>query len=562
MRMTVGKKITGGFLVVLALVLLMSIFSYWEIKSVKTSYDTVLEENLHKIEMAQGFAADLANEAVAMRRFNFTGDLNDIPIFNDYRAKSAERLSKLDQVLQSDKDKKLLQTMQDEKAVYETIAEKSIAAKQANRTELVGQYMQEAGKPYKSAMLAAEELVQSVHDFVAGEHKRQSDRVEQIQFLLLIMNVLVGIIAIALGIYVSRNIAVPMRLLAATANEVANGNLVRANVVVNSSDEVAQLAGAFNTMKDNLAQLIRKIGAATEQVASSSEELTASAEQTAQATNQVAESISDVAQGAQRQDHAVNNTATIVEEMSSSIRQAAGNTSLVTKMADRTTAAAEQGDKAVIAAMEQMQHIERTISNSTQVVAKLGERSKEIGLIVSTIAGIAGQTNLLALNAAIEAARAGEQGRGFSVVADEVRKLAEQAQEAAKQIADLISEIQTDTDRAVMAMDDGSREVRVGAEVVTNAGQAFKEIAGLIGTVSLQVREVSAAMEHMSDGSQQIVTSVQDIERISKEIAGQTQTVSAATQEQSATMEEIAASSQALARMAGELQSFVKRFTV
>ncbi len=212
--------------------------------------------------------------------------------------------------------------------------------------------------------------------------------------------------------------------------------------------------------------------------------------------------------------------------------------------------------------MSQMASIEKTVSSSAQVVTKLGERSKEIGQIVDTISGIAGQTNLLALNAAIEAARAGEQGRGFAVVAEEVRKLAEQSQEAAKEIAILISEIQSETDKAVVAMSDGTREVKVGAEVVNSAGQSFKEIVLLVNEESAQIKEISAAIQQMAAGSQQIVASAHDIDRISKDAAAQTQTVSAATEEQSASMEEIAASSQALAKMAEELQTAVRKFTI
>jgi len=258
----------------------------------------------------------------------------------------------------------------------------------------------------------------------------------------------------------------------------------------------------------------------------------------------------------------VNESSAIVEQMSAGIHQIAANANVVADVSGQAANTARSGETAVISAVDQMNNIERTVISSAEVVAKLGERSNEIGQIVDTISGIAGQTNLLALNAAIEAARAGEQGRGFAVVAEEVRKLAEQSQDAAKQIAGLISEIQGDTDKAVVAMSEGTREVKVGTDAVAVAGKAFNEIVQLIDQVSGQVRDISAAIQQMAGGSEKIVESVRDIDKISKETAGQAQTMSAATQEQSAAMEEIAASSQSLANMALQLQTAIDKFKV
>lgn len=276
----------------------------------------------------------------------------------------------------------------------------------------------------------------------------------------------------------------------------------------------------------------------------------------------MAGTINDVAHGTKSQASSIESAVVIIEQTSAGIRHIAANSNAMLGMAEKTTSAAAQGDKAVAAAIQQMASIEKSVSGSAQVVATLGERSKEIGQIVDAISGIAGQTNLLALNAAIEAARAGEQGRGFAVVAEEVRKLAEQSQKAAKQIAELIAEVQAETDNAVTVMHAGTQEVKVGAEVVNKAGQAFQEITSLIGAVSQQIQEISTAIQQMASESQQIVSTEKEIYRISTETAGQTQIVSAAVEEQAASMEQIAASSQALAKMAEELRSVIAKFTV
>ena len=253
-------------------------------------------------------------------------------------------------------------------------------------------------------------------------------------------------------------------------NTVAAGDLSETSMGIRSQDEIGRLARSFKQMVGNMRALVKQISSDAEHLAASSEELTASAEQSSQATNQVALSIQEVAGGANEQMNAANEAAAVVTEMSAGIQQIAANASSVSQQSETAAEKAVRGGAAVDKAVSQMSQIEQTVNTSAQVVAKLGERSKEIGQIVDAISGIAGQTNLLALNAAIEAARAGEQGRGFAVVAEEVRKLAEQSEEAAKKIAGLIGEIQVDTDKAVQAMQQGTQEVKTGAEVVNAAG--------------------------------------------------------------------------------------------
>ncbi|MCE5286089.1 MAG: methyl-accepting chemotaxis protein [Pelosinus sp.] len=360
--------------------------------------------------------------------------------------------------------------------------------------------------------------------------------------------------------WIARRIARPIQALEAAADRVANGDISQMKIEIVSNDEIGRLGQSFEQMVQNLRHLIQKIHGATEQVAASSQELTASSEQSAQAANQIAVSITDVAAGASEQMAVANDTTAVVEQISTSIKQMAANANQVADYSVQAADKAKTGDKAVGQAVAQMGQIRTTVIASAQVVAQLGERSKEIGQIVDTISGIAGQTNLLALNAAIEAARAGEQGRGFAVVADEVRKLAEQSQDAAKRIAELIGEIQGETGKAVAAMDNGMKEVKTGAEVVNHAGTAFREIADLVAEVSSQVKEISATMQQMAAGSQHIVGSVKKMDSLGKKSAGEAQGVAAAAEEQLASMEEIASSSQALAKLAQDLQNGVTQF--
>ncbi|MDF2569075.1 MAG: mcpB 2 [Sporomusa sp.] len=354
----------------------------------------------------------------------------------------------------------------------------------------------------------------------------------------------------------------PIEGLVQEAARIAAGDLTVSTLEIKSNDEVGNLAQSFEQMTANLRSLMQRVSEATKQVASSSEQLNANAEQSAQAANQVTTSITYTAEGIEKQTLGVDNVLLLVEQIANSSQEGANATQHASDITAQAVSATIDGNNAVRNAIIQMNKIQSTVDDSAEVVIDLGIRSKEIGLIVETISGIAGQTNLLALNAAIEAARAGEQGRGFAVVAEEVRKLAEQSQEAAKHIAELISDIQMKTDSAVAAMSNGKEEVSKGSEVVSKAGTAFEEIEIHVKKVSEITKGIANGLSKAVDASTQVLAATKEVDMIGKEIASQAQNISAATEEQSASMQEIASSSQSLNYLAEELQSAVRQFKI
>jgi twitching motility protein PilJ len=164
-----------------------------------------------------------------------------------------------------------------------------------------------------------------------------------------------------------------------------------------------------------------------------------------------------------------------------------------------------------------MQRIRASVQATAKKIKSLGDRSLEISDIVKVINDITEQTNLLALNAAIEAARAGEAGRGFAVVADEVRKLAEHSRTATKDISALIKSIQAETNEAVVVMEEGTREVEVGAKLADQAGKALEAISSVVRQSAELVQEISLASKQQVRGTEGVANAMQIISNITRQ---------------------------------------------
>jgi twitching motility protein PilJ len=284
-------------------------------------------------------------------------------------------------------------------------------------------------------------------------------------------------------------------------SQVAKGDLTLRGKVTN--DSLGNIVDAINYMLDNFAKVLERVRKAASDVSSSAGQILLSTE--------------EMANGATQQDQEITNTSSAVEELTVSMKQVSNNAEASAEAARRALDAAEQGNRSVRDTLEGMQRIRASVQASAKKIKSLGDRSLEISEIVNVINDITEQTNLLALNAAIEAARAGEAGRGFAVVADEVRKLAEHSRTATKDIAALIKAIQAETNEAVVVMEDGTREVEVGAKLADQAGKALDAISTVVRQSAELVQEISLASKQQVRGTEGVANAMQIISGITRQ---------------------------------------------
>lgn len=280
-------------------------------------------------------------------------------------------------------------------------------------------------------------------------------------------------------------------------------NLAEGDLTVHTTvteDITGAIADSVNYSIDALRNLVYTINNTSKQVAS--------------AADVTHDSTQKLTTSSEKQAREIANVTSAVSEMAKSIEQVSDHAKSSADVAQQSVSIAHKGAQAVSRTIDGMDTIREQIQETSKRIKRLGESSQEIGDIVGLIDEIADQTNILALNAAIQASTAGEAGRGFAVVADEVQRLAERAGTATKQIEALVKTIQSDTNEAVISMEQSTTNVVSGARLAENAGEALVEIESVSDNLAAHIQNITDATDKQTAAAGNVTRTMNVIQEI------------------------------------------------
>ena len=281
----------------------------------------------------------------------------------------------------------------------------------------------------------------------------------------------------------------------ATASKVSKGDL--SSHGEDSNKVSTGLMGHMYEMTENLKGIVTTVKDISTQISSRSGSLVTEADRMIEVGNTQSDKVSSIA--------------TATTQLTETINEIARTTSDIANTASTAVDHANEGVSIVEKTKTEVEGIHHTVSQTSELVTSLGDKSTQIGNFVDVINNIAEQTNLLALNAAIEAARAGEHGRGFAVVADEVRSLAVNTTKSTKDIEMMVREIQTETQKAISSMEESLRRVESGVSLSTDAGVSLSHILDSISTLQGMVHNTAGATEELSNVSSHILNDINGV---------------------------------------------------
>lgn len=390
-------------------------------------------------------------------------------------------------------------------------------------------------------------------------------RQKQIQQRILNSIIVFGVITIVilvLCVIILDKMRKSIAYMVKAVNNVAEGDFVTEVEKESAFNEFYTVEGSMEDMRarlqDSLLDVVNCADLVTDKASNARESIASSEEN----TGNISIAVDELSKGAMSMAEDVQLTATITGEIGESIDKVSG---AAESNLEKVTALYKES----IALQKQLLQIktadEATNEKAGQVadsVSKTAEVVEQISTAAEGIINIASQTNLLALNASIEAARAGEAGKGFAVVADNIKNLAEESNQMAGEITEMLSTI-TSYSNNNRTLTNSIKDATVSeAAALEDMSVAFDKMLQMLNETEEGNKEIASLVQDMSAGKEKILNSVESLSSISEEYAASTEETNASITQLTANMTDVVNEAEQLDDISKQLKENVSFFKV
>lgn len=548
-----------GFGSVLILLIVVGLISLYSVNRISGEYKSLIEDRVEPILLLDeltGFQKDMTTVSLALA----LGDTKVEGLTDQFDKGFQETASRINDMKLAADGQVLLDRIIELENHYASLN------KAITRDAIPSDDAEIAKLDSKSVVEELMAAIADMKEYMMESVEKTTIELEELAKLTLTLILALIVVAIVVGVIISsvisQGIARPVSKMTASMKEISEGNLQIDHVIIKNNDEIGILASTFNKMLEDLKGMVTRMRDSSVELASSAEQLSASSEESLASSQMVATAAEQQMMGSEQQLRIVDKNNDLLSDMSHIVDRISVSNDEMEHAANTVIELVADGSEVVSKVSDQMNTIDATIKESSDIIKEMEQHSNEIQKVTALITEISEQTNLLALNAAIEAARAGEYGKGFAVVAEEVRKLAEQSKNSASEIESMVGVIQLAAGKAVKSIDIGGEKVKEGLNASNQSRQVFVEIETAVGVVGSKIESVSTAIKEIQTVSEAVTVASKEIQLLAQQTADGANDTSAATEEQLAANQEISSSAQSLANLAEILQNEVSHFKI
>lgn len=391
----------------------------------------------------------------------------------------------------------------------------------------------------------------------AGLHSEEAeDFIMSKEVTLFVVSGIVLVVMVIIGLAFVLSLSRALKNAQEYIGEMSTGNL---NVEIDAkakkrTDEVGQMCRELEAFNKELVAVVEKIKHSSQVLFTSGTSLEDMANQSSNTTNEIGHAVEDISSGAMNQAEETEAASASISEIGYMITEIVSSVNALNETAQNMKSASDESSVII-------KELSDSNDKTTDAIAKIGHQVhatndsvQAIRQAVDLITAIAEETNLLSLNASIEAARAGEHGRGFAVVATQIQKLAEESNQSAQEIGDIIDNLLSDSEQTVKVMAEVNVIVNEQRNKLEETKQKFNLVTDGVDTTNNEAEVIRTQANNCDTARVKIVDIIQDLSAISEENAASTQETNASMQELNATLQILADSAKSLLDLSEQLE--------